>query len=158
MSPRVLIDITGKRFGKLTVIECVGQDPLRHTMWLCQCDCGNTRVVSRTNLMSHNTQSCGCVRKKASCSEPKFKVPESEQKPIEICPDGAANLIQAIIRQASKDVLNLPPSSWVREDAINFFKSDYFVALTGLEGEPILNHLLEEYKRKHQKKRKENKQ
>lgn len=80
------------------------------------------------------------------------------QDEIKICPQGAANLIKAIIRQASNDVLRLPPSSLSRQDAIRFFRSDYFVSLTGLEGEPILRHLLAEYEEKRKKKHKENKQ
>lgn len=153
------IDITGKRFGRLTAIECVGTDPLNHAMWLCQCDCGETKVVNRVNLIAGTTKSCGCLaREKMPCFTPKKHTTTERQEPIELCPEGAANLIKAIIRQASNDVMHLPPSSHTREEAIKFFRSDYFKNLTGLEGEPILRHLLEEYERKHQKKRKEIKQ
>lgn len=152
-----MIDMTGQRFGRLTVVSYYGTAKNRNTLWVCRCDCGQASVVNRTNLIAGITKSCGCLAKeKMPRFTPKTPTTTERQEPIEICPEGAANLIQAIIRQASKDVLNLPPSSWVRQDAINFFKSDYFVALTGLEGEPILNHLLEEYKRKHQKKHKLN--
>lgn len=76
---------------------------------------------------------------------------------IEICDQGAANLIKAIVKQASNDVMRLPESSWTRQEAIRFFKSEYFKNLTGMEGEPILERLLEKYERKQQKKRKESK-
>lgn len=154
-----MIDMVGQRFGRLTVVSYHGAAKNRHSLWLCRCDCGRTSVVNRVNLLAGTTTSCGCLaREKMPHFTPKMPTTTETQGQIELCPEGAANLIQAIIRQASKDVLNLPPSSWVRQDAINFFKSDYFKELTGLEGEPILNHLLEEYERKHQKKRKENKQ
>ena len=56
-----LVDITGQRFGMLTVIEKV-YDRRRtpHTQWLCQCDCGNRVIVTGGNLRSGNTTSCGC--------------------------------------------------------------------------------------------------
>lgn len=31
--------------------------------WFCQCDCGNTKVVSRAYLVDSVTRSCGCLRK-----------------------------------------------------------------------------------------------
>ena len=56
-----LIDMTGQRFGMLTVIEQV-YDRRRtpHTRWLCQCDCGSRVIVAGGNLRSGNTTSCGC--------------------------------------------------------------------------------------------------
>ena len=43
-------DLTGRRFGMLTVL---GYDHSfnRNTYWLCECDCGNTKVVKRGSLM-----------------------------------------------------------------------------------------------------------
>ena len=61
-----LIDITGNRYGILTVI---GQEEskffgkTKQTMWLCKCDCGNTTIVSKTNLRNGNNISCGCLAK-----------------------------------------------------------------------------------------------
>lgn len=56
-------DITGQRFGKLTVIA---QDKLRTnegngTYWLCSCDCGQIKSIRRGNLISGNVKSCGCI-------------------------------------------------------------------------------------------------
>lgn len=45
----------GTRFGKLTVIQDLGK-----RLVSCQCDCGNTTVVQRYNLLYGRTQSCGC--------------------------------------------------------------------------------------------------
>jgi hypothetical protein len=50
----------GKRFGKLIVIGCKPTNRHGHAMWLCQCDCGNTTVVSGNSLRSERIQSCGC--------------------------------------------------------------------------------------------------
>ena len=56
------IDVTGQKFGKLTAIECIGQDKNRKTQWLCLCECGNTVICALNNLRKGNTQSCGCLR------------------------------------------------------------------------------------------------
>ena len=57
------IDITGKRFGMLTVL---GYDHSfnHNTYWLCLCDCGNTKVVKRGSLIGGDIVSCGCYRNK----------------------------------------------------------------------------------------------
>lgn len=56
----VLDDLTGKRFGRLSVISRYGTDkPVR---WNCVCDCGKERVVWTINLKKGDSQSCGCLR------------------------------------------------------------------------------------------------
>jgi len=56
------IDLTGRRYGRLTVIKFLGRNSKKVSRWLCQCDCGNTTAVSGTNLNSKRspTKSCGC--------------------------------------------------------------------------------------------------
>lgn len=58
-----LIDITGQKFGKLTVIKRAN-DIGNVATWLCQCDCGNTIIVQGNNLKNGHTTSCGCIRSK----------------------------------------------------------------------------------------------
>lgn len=58
-----VIDLTGKRFGKLTVIKKHNQDKWGGWNWLCRCDCGNEAVVSGGHLRGLKTKSCGCSRK-----------------------------------------------------------------------------------------------
>ena len=55
------IDITGKRFGRLTVIDRAFTESSR-AHWNCLCDCGSTSVVCGKDLRSGNTKSCGCWR------------------------------------------------------------------------------------------------
>lgn len=59
------IDRTGKRYGRLTVIERA-ERPLRTTKtcawWLCRCDCGEEVVIYGSNLTDGRTRSCGCLR------------------------------------------------------------------------------------------------
>lgn len=59
------IDLTGRRFGRLTALEKVENTPSGRTRWKCQCDCGNTKVVQSGNLTSGHTLSCGCLAKEA---------------------------------------------------------------------------------------------
>ena len=50
------------RFGRLVVIEEVGSVG-GHLSFMCKCDCGNTTLVSGSNLRKGNTTSCGCAKK-----------------------------------------------------------------------------------------------
>lgn len=56
------IDITGEKYGRLTVIKYVYTKKKR-AYWLCRCDCGNETILSTTVLKSGNTKSCGCFQK-----------------------------------------------------------------------------------------------
>lgn len=58
-----LIDLTGQRFGRLTVISKQGVAKDGGTLWMCKCDCGQTIVTKSGNLRSGHTRSCGCFMK-----------------------------------------------------------------------------------------------
>lgn len=58
-----IIDIKGKRFGRLLVIGFVGMNSNHQAVWHCRCDCGNEKDVVGGNLRSGNTTSCGCLHK-----------------------------------------------------------------------------------------------
>ena len=59
-----LIDLSGQKFGRLTVIERAGVTVHgEHAKWVCLCECGNATTVIGKNLRNGNTTSCGCFRK-----------------------------------------------------------------------------------------------
>lgn len=58
-----LIDLTGKRFGRLTVKEKVLSHNTTNATWLCVCDCGNTTKVLGTTLRRGESRSCGCLKR-----------------------------------------------------------------------------------------------
>lgn len=60
------IDLTGKRFGKWTVISKAGYrhkaDSKRICEWLCECSCGSVSRISTASLNNGTTKSCGkCI-------------------------------------------------------------------------------------------------
>ena len=59
-------DLTGKRFVRLSVKERVGSNSRGQALWLCECDCGKTSVISSNGLAKKDgtpkTKSCGCLR------------------------------------------------------------------------------------------------
>ncbi len=58
-----LKDLTGERFGRLTVIGLAERGRNGRTLWLCRCDCGMETIVFANNLRRGSTQSCGCIHK-----------------------------------------------------------------------------------------------
>ena len=67
-----LVDLTGQKFGKLTVLRregCKGPYPA----WRCKCDCGNETVVRGTSLKRGNTKSCGCLQHERKRLKPENK-------------------------------------------------------------------------------------
>ena len=57
------LDITDKKFGRLTAIKRVSEKGARKTMWLCECKCGNKIEVYITYLTTGETKSCGCLKR-----------------------------------------------------------------------------------------------
>lgn len=53
-------DLTGQKFGSLTVLEITDERRNRQVVWKCQCDCGNITYVVGGSLRNGHTQSCGC--------------------------------------------------------------------------------------------------
>lgn len=54
-------DLTGKRFGRLEVVELANRRSGRKAYWLCKCDCGNFKEVRSDCLKV--VSSCGCLKK-----------------------------------------------------------------------------------------------
>ncbi len=61
-----LVDLTGRRFARLTVIKRVDNDKNKNRRWLCLCDCGQKTVVISSNLTKGNTKSCGCLHREGN--------------------------------------------------------------------------------------------
>lgn len=61
-TPPNTLDLAGKRFGKLTVIERAGATKAGTALWLCACDCGGTTKANATSLRRGDTVTCGCGR------------------------------------------------------------------------------------------------
>lgn len=62
-----LIDLTGQRFGRLTVLERCGTQRYEtavEPLWRCRCDCGREAVVIGSSIRHGKTRSCGCLRGK----------------------------------------------------------------------------------------------
>lgn len=60
-----MIDETGHKYGKLTVLErdFTKKNSNKITYQLCKCDCGNNTIVRGSKLRNGETKSCGCLRK-----------------------------------------------------------------------------------------------
>lgn len=61
-----LIDMHGKRFGKIVAVEPVGKRQNGNVTWRCKCDCGEECIVDGHLLRIGATTSCGCVRRQQS--------------------------------------------------------------------------------------------
>lgn len=62
----LVTDISGRRFGRLVAVERQGSTKHGTSMWLCRCDCGSEKVISRNHLVTGNAASCGCAAKDGS--------------------------------------------------------------------------------------------
>lgn len=64
-SKKFIVDLTGQKFGKLTVIEMLPERWHKHTVYRCRCECNRVIEVERGSLVSGLTTSCGiCMKSK----------------------------------------------------------------------------------------------
>lgn len=63
MKSMLSLDMIGKKFNRLTIMSKEGTDKKRQILYLCKCDCGNTKILAGTLLRNNKTKSCGCYKK-----------------------------------------------------------------------------------------------
>lgn len=56
------MDLSGQRYGRLTVLHPVKEKGSPKDSWECRCDCGKLCVCTKENLRSGITRSCGCLQ------------------------------------------------------------------------------------------------
>ncbi len=71
-------DLTGERFGRLTVAKLKGKSERGTSVWICLCDCGIKTDAGVGNLRSGNVQSCGCLETDAKTTHGMRGTPEYE--------------------------------------------------------------------------------
>jgi hypothetical protein len=64
--PMKVHDLTGRRFGRVTVLEFVELNNNGGARWRCRCDCGTVFETNAASLVHGHTKSCGCYRKEIS--------------------------------------------------------------------------------------------
>lgn len=62
MTVHNLLDLTGQKFGRLSVLQKSGAS-FGAALWLCMCDCGIPTLVRSYDLRRGHIQSCGCHRR-----------------------------------------------------------------------------------------------
>lgn len=58
-----LIDLSGKKVGRLTIVKRAPNSKAGESRWHCLCDCSGVTIVLSGHLRSKATQSCGCLAK-----------------------------------------------------------------------------------------------
>lgn len=76
-----IIDLTGQRFGDLTVLSYYGRDKSNQIMWLCRCNCGVEKAIRGGDLRSGKTISCGCANRRITSEMMKKRAEEKRNNP-----------------------------------------------------------------------------
>lgn len=107
---RKSVDLSGRRFGKLTVLHQLDREEFRGKgkFYRCLCDCGRESEVSAHSLLTGNTKSCGCGngyghRRKKLFAEVTGSVPRQSESVIFLDGDTAniaADNMMAVSRKA----------------------------------------------------------
>lgn len=57
------MNMTGKMFGRLTVVARASNSNAGQPRWLCRCSCGADRVIHAGALQRGHSKSCGCLHR-----------------------------------------------------------------------------------------------
>lgn len=70
-----IVDITGKKYNKLTVLGFHHIGKRRRSYWKCQCDCGEIVILRKDSFMYpySKVKSCGCWHREESSKRPHDK-------------------------------------------------------------------------------------
>ncbi len=123
-------DVTGKRFGKLTVIKYIDSNN-QGRRWLCRCDCGNEKLVYSKNL-KRGVISCGCAKGPPPKKYHVLGISNFED-------GGILALRSAILNQAAIDYRE--GGRRTRENLEKWFLSEWGQFLSNDMGEIILERL-----------------
>jgi hypothetical protein len=69
-----IVDLSNRKFGELLVLEKVKSID-RNSRWLCKCECGNTKEVRASHLISEHIDNCGCQTRQKCISTYKHDGP-----------------------------------------------------------------------------------
>jgi hypothetical protein len=78
------IDITGRKFGRLTALEMHSRDIHNTQLWKFKCDCGKEVVIKKSYVLHNNTKSCGCLHIEVA-TERAIKQAEKNKLPLGEC-------------------------------------------------------------------------
>lgn len=97
-----LKDLTGRRFGRLTVLERAEdvryKDGGMAVQWKCHCDCGKEVIKKSANLLNGKSKSCGCLRNEIGNNPFRFEVGQKVKTKY------GKLLIESFIREERKDL------------------------------------------------------
>ncbi len=68
------LNLIGRTFGRLVVVEHRGSDKRHNALWYCVCSCGGTTVTRTFMLTSGRTKSCSCLQKSVARDKAKIRV------------------------------------------------------------------------------------
>lgn len=60
------IDISGREFGRLTVLLSTEKRKHKSVVWLCKCECGTFTEQSASDMLTGKVSSCGCLAQEHS--------------------------------------------------------------------------------------------
>lgn len=122
-----IVNLINEKFGKLTVVKEIKGSRDGSKLWLCQCECGNTKQITTRHLnrKNNNIKSCGCL-KNISGKEHRQWTGEGE-----ISGDWWSTHVSREFKQRKRTPVSITVT--LKEAWDLFLKQDKKCALTGIQ-------------------------
>lgn len=95
------VDLTGQRFGRLTVLEYAGLSGSGNSRWSVRCDCGTVFETGGHCLRHGQTRNCGCLRAEHARSVAHLAFGASRVPVAVTAPDGIRHLFTSVTEAAA---------------------------------------------------------
>lgn len=96
------IDMTGRRYGRVTVLEFAGLAEVSGAArWKCRCDCGTVFITNGYALRGGACRSCGCLRAESSRSRASIASSAWRVPVVILAPDGIRHLFASLTEAAA---------------------------------------------------------
>lgn len=123
MSRRIK-DLTGQRFGRLTVLSKTDRRINGRVVWHCRCECGNEIGVASSYLLNGDTRSCGCLRtdnlRRAYTPTSLFKGKEPRRD--------SSTGYRGVSRYLTRKNKNVRYRAWLTVNGKRYYKSGFLTA------------------------------
>lgn len=95
------IDLVGKRYCRLEVLEFAGLDQWRAAKWRCRCDCGTEKIIRGDSLRDGRVKSCGCFNRDSSGVKKRFTAEETQVRKQRNWQNWYARNREAVLKKAA---------------------------------------------------------
>jgi len=124
-----IVDLTNRKFERLTVISRASKTSYGSATWNCICKCGNKCVVASTHLINGNTSSCGCLHKEKAAKHAIFNNKQLAGRNFKVDKQVDTTVLDYVTKSTLSNIYNRYKRDALRSNRVFSLSKDYVLKL-----------------------------